>query len=297
MRLNIKFLETGGVPLTNDLMNMLQEAYSIYDVLGDIAGHLTILSGCNVTGQNVSPGIVVINGNVLYFEGGLITSTVYINTEVIKKTFQSQEYKALIEIKTVKFGLSTPDNQWNWQDFVKLETLKSIQDKVNNTVSRQEFDTAKADIALLKQKTAPIVNGGIVWAWFKPVNEIPEGWKEAKSIRGKTIVGLDPDDPELSNLKSVLGEKAHKLLVSEMAEHVHRMFGGGGINTPALVDQPSWTAAAVGDSPNDNSDWNYKVTTAPGDAYAGTSSKVGGNQPHNNMQPSIIANFIEPNFI
>lgn len=271
MRLNIKFLQTGGVPLTNDVMDVIQEAYSIFNVLGDIAGHLTILSGCVVTGNTVSPGIVVINGDVLFFEGGLINSTVFINTEVINKTFQSQEYKALIENKTVRFGLSSQNNMWNWSDFVRLDTLKMMKEKIAGAALQTDLTSLTDRVKVLEKKTAPIINGGVVWAWFKPVSDIPEGWKEATDIRGKTIVGLDPDDSDFNMLKKKIGTKTHKLTISEMPNHNHSSYwtkgvGGASGSSGTLVD-------------------GWKETTS-----------TGGDQPHNNIQPSIIALFIEPNF-
>lgn len=285
MRINVKFLQTGGVPLTNDLMDVLQEAYSTFNVLGDLAGDLTILSGCTITGQNVSPGIVAINGDVLYFEGGLITSTVYIHTEQITKTFQDQTDKVLIEKKTVKFGLST--TVYNWTDFVRLETLKSLLAKVNNSVTQQEFAEAKADIALLKLKTAPIINGGIAWAWFKPISEIPAGWKECLNIRGKTIVGLDPNDSTFSTLGANIGEKAHTLTTSEMPKVKPRI--------PVRVAGGGWRSS--GGSGRPISDVGYLNPNAGGDpVQTAEGQEIGGGLSHNNIQPSTIAYFIEPDF-
>lgn len=273
MKLNINFLQTGGVPLTNDLMQDIMSAIQLYDVLGSLAGHLTIISGCEITGNNVSPGVVAIGNEVLYFEGGGIVPTVYIHTEEIQKTFEDQTDKVLILKKSVKFGSGTTN--YNWDDFFRLKTLKEIQIKAFNSASQTELNEVKQDVELLKLKTAPIVNGGIAWAWFKPLNEIPAGWKECTDIRGKVIVGLDPNDPDFLNLKGTLGAKKHTLTVAEMPSHSHR--------TPTFANG-SASGNAVG-HPDNWIDNNRKVE----------SDYVGGNQPHNNIQPSIIAYFIEPN--
>ncbi|GAA5096966.1 hypothetical protein GCM10023210_31410 [Chryseobacterium ginsengisoli] len=278
MRINIKWLQTGGVPLTNDVMAVVMESIETYNVLGDLAGHLTILSGCVITGQNVSPGVVAINGDVLYFEGGNIYTNVYVHTEEIVKTFQDTTDKVLVEKKVVKFGDSS--TQYLWSEFFRLETLKSLQIKVNNSVSITDFNALKDEVEVLKIKTAPIINGGIVWAWFKPVDEIPDGWKEAIDIRGKTIVGLDPNDIDPANfsfatLKGTLGEKRHKLTVSELPSHAHGTTSGR---------EKVGTGNQNGASANGGGGSNFN------------NPSVGGDQPHNNIQPSIIAYFIEPNF-
>ncbi|MEI7487098.1 MAG: hypothetical protein WCJ72_06750, partial [Chryseobacterium sp.] len=112
MRYQFKFLQTGGVPLTNDLMALIEEAYGIFEVLGDLSGNLTILSGCEIIGTNINPGIVAIEGKLYYFEGGSIVSTVYIHTEEIQKTFEDSTTKTLIEKKTVRFGSGTVNYNW-----------------------------------------------------------------------------------------------------------------------------------------------------------------------------------------
>lgn len=124
MNNNIQFLQTGGVPLTNDLMATIQEAYQLFEVLGDVAGHLTILKGCEADGSTTNPGIVAINGEIFPFEGGLTASTVYIYTEEIEKTFEDQQDKVLIEKKTVKFGNAV--ETFNWEDFKSVPTLREL---------------------------------------------------------------------------------------------------------------------------------------------------------------------------
>lgn len=131
MKLNVNFLQTGGVPLTNDLMASIMEAVKFYDVIGDLAGNLTIVSGCDfVSGSTtvVNPGVVAINGELLPFEGGSIFATVFVYTEDVFKTFEDQNSKVLVQKKTVKFGNAS--TSYNWADFLKLATLKEIHDKI-----------------------------------------------------------------------------------------------------------------------------------------------------------------------
>lgn len=135
MNNNIQFLQTGGVPLTNDLMATLQEAYQLFEVLGDVAGHLTILKGCETNGSTTNPGIVAINGKIFPFEGGLTTSTVYIHTKEIDKTFEDQTDKVLIEKKAVRFGQAL--ETYNWGDFKTIPTLREL---ANHTHTWNEIE-------------------------------------------------------------------------------------------------------------------------------------------------------------
>ncbi|KFF13124.1 hypothetical protein IW15_10200 [Chryseobacterium soli] len=272
MKYIFKFLQTGGVPLTNDLMALIEEAYGIFEVLGDLSGSLTILSGCEIIGTNVSPGVLAIEGKLYYFEGGSIVPTVYIHTEEIQKTFEDQTTKTLIEKKIVRFGNGNPN--YNWADFIKLKTLKEIQEKVESSASQDDLEALEDRVQLLELKTAPIINGGIVWAWRRPFDEIPEGWKECIDLRGKTLVGLDPDDPDFATLNASFGSKTHKLTISEIPIHDHA------------------TAEYAG-PPGQNG--NHLSASTNGASSAKTAT-TGGDQPHNNVQPSRIVNFIEPNF-
>lgn len=283
MNTEIKFMQTGGVPLTNDLLDVLQSTYDIYNCIAPLAGNLTIISGCELSGSYVNPGVVAIDGEVLPFVGGVAGSTVYINIESQSETFQDQTDKVLIIKKTVQFGNASI--VYNWVDFVKLETIKELQLKVNNGVTQQEFAAAKADIELLKLKTAPIINGGVVWAFFKPVDQIPVGWKECLNIRGKTIVGLDPNytynplthiqDFKLNVLGETTGELQHKITQAEIPNY--NLKRNVGHETPKGGYDLIWS-------------------NAPGNSFEQVINSGGGDKPHNNVQPSVIANFIEPNF-
>ncbi|REC47885.1 hypothetical protein DRF68_12650 [Candidatus Chryseobacterium massiliae] len=278
MRININFNQTGGVPMTNDLMSVIMEAIATYNVLADVAGDLTILSGCVQSGSTISPGYVVVNGDVLYFEGGTLNSTVFVETTENIETFQDQIDRVLWTKKTLKFGLSTPPNLYNWSDFVRLDSLKVMKNKLDQAATQSQIATINSRLELLELKTAPIINGGIVVAWRKPVDEIPAGWKECLDFRGKTIVGWNPNESEFANLNSNVGSKTHTLTISEMPSHNHQIFGQDNNANPIGA-----TSNEVANVENAGSFNRY-------------SSSVGGGQPHNNIQPSRIALFIEPNF-
>lgn len=274
MRYNFKFLQTGGVPLTNDLMSLIEEAYGIFEVLGDLSGHLTILSGCDITGTNVLPGIVAIEGKLYYFEGGSIISTVFIDTEEIQKTFEDQTTKTLIEIKTVKFGSGAIE--YSWSDFVKLKTLREIQEKVNNSVSKSEFDALVARMVIQEKKTAPIQNNGIILAWRKPASEIPNFWKECVDTRGKILLHCDPNDVDFSNLGDVGGNKTIIQTNAQMPKHKH-----------SYIKTSPWTPGSGGGFSGGGNQFNIS---------GADTSEVGNGEPMNIMNPHKIVLFIEPNF-
>ena len=91
--------------------------------------------------------------------------------------------------------------------------------------------------------------------------------------KGRTLVGKDSTDTDFNELGKTSGEKTHTLTVDEMPSHTHELIVDkqqGGVNA-AL--QPTWGTA-------------YSSTDS------GSISNTGGDQPHNNLQPYLVTNFI-----
>ncbi|MEG2335813.1 hypothetical protein, partial [Chryseobacterium sp.] len=235
MKLNINFLQTSGVPLTNDLMATIMEAIKFHDVLGDIVGHLTIVSGGDLVAGSttvVNPGVVAINGELLPFEGGTIYPNVFIHTQDFTETFEDQTNKVLVQKKMVKFGDSPV--VFPWTGFLKLQTLREMQISLDGKADQSDLDDVIERLEVVELKTAPIINGGIVWIWNLPVVDIPVGWKECTDLRGKTVFGRNPDDDTFSDLGNTGGNKSIIQTLEQMPIHSHTYTrtlpwsGGGG---------------------------------------------------------------------
>lgn len=84
--------------------------------------------------------------------------------------------------------------------------------------------------------------------------------------KGRTIVGIDPDQEEFNIAEKTGGEKTHTLTIQEMPEHNHPDA------KPNSVPNQAGSGPVYG-SLLDNS-------------FA-SSGFAGGNQPHNNLQPYI----------
>lgn len=273
MQYSFKFLQTGGVPLTNDLMALIEEAYGIFESLGGLAGNQTIVSGCSIIGGSIEPGIVAIDGNLYYFEGGTIGNEVCINTEQIYKTFQDQTDKVLIEKKTVKFGLGSP--QYYWSDFIRLKTIKEIQMIALAAATQAQVTDLSIRIQELELLTAPIKTKRIRWFFQGDIADIPAGWEIDNNMEGLVTIGVDPTDNHFDESGKKWGFKTHQLTESEMPAHSHNM-------PNQVIIQSAGKA---------NSDAYHRVQSNY--VNRNTDSK-GGNQPHNNIQPSIAGYWLKP---
>lgn len=273
-------MQTGGVPLTNDLMERIMEAIRLYDSVGDLAGHMTIISGCDfISGSTttVNPGVVAINGEVLPFEGGIIDMNVFVHEEQILKTFQDQTNKILIKKRTVKFGNSVAPNLFPWAEFTKLQTIKSIQLSLSEKADKITVEALENRVKKVELKTAPIENGGVAFIFRKHASEIPAGWKECTDLSGKTIFGYNQFDPDFSNFGLSFGSKSVTLTKNNLPKFKVR----------TSIVQPYGGNQGLGGFDGGGNQWNYKNLD---------SEQVGNDEAFKILPPYSIVLFIEPNF-
>lgn len=275
----INFIQTGGVPFTNNVAAEFEKAYSIFNAYGAMAGDKTIISGCVKNGTAVSDGFVYVKGELFYFEGGNESENVFLNVENVDKVFEDQTTKTLIKIRSIKFGNAT-ENVWAWSEFKRIDTMLSLMERLN---------TLEASQIITNAKLAIFTQGGVVFPWFKSVDDIPEGFAPVWDIAGKTIVGLDPNDTDFDTVSKLFGSKKHKLTTSELPKHRFKIASTTGQNSYPPLNSNNFLVTVN----NQGNDGNYVLGGHSTEPTVGQSSEVGGDLEHNNVQPSIVANYIE----
>ena len=80
------------------------------------------------------------------------------------------------------------------------------------------------------------------------------------------------------------GEEGHTLTTQEMPQHTHQVMADSGNATTASPANGYWAASGY-------TLFDFEGTEAMVAMAAGTIAQTGGNQPHTNMQPYLVANF------
>lgn len=274
-----------GYPFDVAFLAFMQNSYRLFNSLGSMAGNKAIISGCEEIGNTITPGTVFINGELFPFEGGAKGDTVIIKEETNEVTFEDGFLRPLETIRTAAFGRSTPEKTYNWEDFKRVYNLQYLgENKTDNTETEKLLKRIEK---LEKEKQAVPI--GLVAIWGKPENEIPEGWEEYTPMRGVMPIGHDPEyrkdendaeDYHLNTLKQKGGKRSHKLSVEEMPSHRHET-----VNDASGSDRDSkgYGSAFTMDTDEITHNRRNLMSIEPS----------GGDQPHNNMPPYRVVQFIK----
>lgn len=264
--------QSGGFPLSTQILDAMQQAYYTTNQFGHLAGNLVIATGCFESNNTVSDGYVIINGELLFFKGSTVGDNVIIVElpEEPQRGFEDGSAKSVIYERYATFGSGNPS--FPWSSFRRPLTLLQIEDRIKTL-----------------EKTTPI---GLVAIWGRPADEIPPGWVEHTDMQGYVPVGHKSGDVNFGTLDANIGTAQVTLDVTQIPAHSHKMFGGNGQANTSLTAAPNST---VGWDSNQGGEATYRMapaTSASTDAVNGNTSKTGGGQSHSNIQPSRIVKFI-----
>lgn len=254
---NLNLNQTGGLPLSTNILEAMQTAYSVLNAFGNMAGNLAIISGCDITGNNVSDGAVFIDGELLEFRGSALGVNVIIRSDFENENFENGTSKAVIETRYATFGTAVTNYSWaNFKRAFPTTQIKTFKDD--------------HEARLLKlEKSVPI---GLVAVWGK-TDPIPEGWVAYTFLQGKTPVGRKAGDPNFSVLGSTVGSAEVTLDISQMPSHNHNI-------SPGVI------------SPGGSGSNLLSISNNVGHTITSTTQSKGSGQPHSNIQPSGIVDFI-----
>lgn len=215
-------------------------------------------------------------------------------------------------------ALKNDADHWNSAQatFAKSTEVKAVQDAINTL--KTYIDGDEFLVKLEKYFLRPFTNGptvpvGAVFAWVGV--QVPEnyflcdGRKVNKSqypqlysvcrnlygpeeggnfvlpnLQGMVLVGRDETNSVFRNLNNKGGEITHTLTVAEMPAHEHKL---GNPSVANWGDMGIWGSNVSG-----GTQWNIASGTAGGSMGELKAQPVGANNPHNNMPPYTVLNYI-----
>lgn len=265
----INVQQTGGFPLETDTLNAMQNAYDIFNSLGNIIAPLAIVKGCEITGNQVANGIVFINGEVLEFRGGQASATVIIKEETTNRNFENGENKVVYRTRYATFGNSVQTTNYNWVDFHRSISLKEIEKR--------------------------LVHPGFIQDYYGDVNSIPTGWylcdgtNGTPDLRGMFIVGFDSRNSDYNQIGKTGGLNEVKLNIQQLPKHTPT-------GTVTIPDHShNYQLAIKGRGYQTKSDDNPLVATqnaqtslAGGGTFSVIMNEIGNNQAHENRPPFYV---------
>lgn len=273
---NSNFIQTGGYPLNAERLKEQQTAYAIFNSLGALAGNLTIISGCTLTGSFISDGVVFINGEVIDFREATVTedSTVIIIEEEVKRPFKNGNIKTVNFIRYATFG--TAETSWLWSDFERVDPIVLMMKK----------------IATLEKKSAVFQSGGGMVLWNKQANQIPVGWQEVVDWRGRMPVGFDSTQTEFNTMGKAEGGKTKTLSVNELPKHSFYMFSNDTVDSGVAITSNN-SPVKEGYNGGGDGNQNYRIRSNNNTPTVGKTNTVGNDKEFSILNPYRVVMFIE----
>lgn len=191
----IDYNQSGGFPLSAQILAAAQDAYKNFNAYGQLAGQLAIITGCNDINVNeVSDGFVSINGELLPFKSSTKSEFVVIVESSDIRGFEDGSAKPVIYKRYVTFGNAA--TQYSWSDFRRPLTLFQLEDRLK-----------------IVEKAVPI---GLVAIWGLPADGIPLGWVPHTPLDGLVPAGRKDGDPNFGAMDAVIGTPQVTLKASEI---------------------------------------------------------------------------------
>lgn len=290
----INFLAGEDFPVSTNTFDRLQRATNMAAGLALLGGSNYILSGCVADGDNVTPGVIVITGEILPFLGGAKMDKLTIReTKTTLEAFDVDYPEAYID----RVAMFAADGQYNWADFKQVLTNQQLEQRIN-AITGDVPGTTKgwAGFAAKIPTDYMLCDGRALLIaeypeLFENIGVLYGGdgttYFNIPTSGGRVSVGYDVSKEAYNQMGKSGGNETETLNITQTPEHDH-------VNDP-IFNKLSARAGDVNDQATPGSidveasavEYNVGSMTEARWVSA-TIQKVGGGQPHNNMQPYYV---------
>ncbi|MFY0714141.1 hypothetical protein J1D01_10720 [Seonamhaeicola sp. NFXS20] len=266
-------VQGSGFPADNRTWRFVRDMINTVHELAAIGGDNYILKGCEDDNGVIADGFIVLDGELLPFQGGAVGSEITIDESIEAVTYledlnptdgQGDEKNAYFT-RFARFG-NDGVATYNWADLERLNPLLELQ-----------------RCLVPKQSAIP---------YWGSINDIPSGWQlcdgtnGTPDLSGMFIVGYDPNDEDYDAIGNPGGAKEVTLTEQQMPAHNHSG------NTNYTGSHSHSITAYIQSGSNDGSGGekagyfqNTQTGSAGNHSHTFTTNSKGGSQPHENRPP------------
>jgi hypothetical protein len=289
----LDFSKNGGLRFTQDILGYMQTGYlEAILAIGRSFGDKLILSGCNVVGGIVTDGWLLVDGEPIEFVSSTLDTKVVLNEATQNVIFKNGLAQPIIKQVT---ATCSPVGNFDFSLLKRLDSLITTQQNLATLTAAfnaykstvfltgdiKEVDCTMAYVLANFDSTGLGINERTGWA-------VCNGNNGTRNRQGRTSIGLqfpaitaNPNDNVwdilYNTIGATVGKNAHQLSVQELAEHDHPIETGG----DTYMDDIGGGYIKGRQNPDNRVENNKKT------------QKAGGNQPHENRQPSIVTLIIQ----
>lgn len=243
------FTATQNFPVSTYTYDFLQQMAHLAGKLAALGGANYILSGCAVAGNNVSDGIVVINGEILPFTGGVLKNKLTIKEVKLSDNFAGINYPESYILRTVEFS---DTGLYNWSDFAQVLTNKQLENKINSIKSEAPgFVKPWSGLIERLPDEYRLCNGDIVTTVEFPDLAYFYGKEREDSfrlpdLRSRFLVGYDNSQEDYNEIGKKGGAKEKSITENQMPDHYHIYSDDTNAMGSFIVDGQSFPAKLEG---------------------------------------------------
>lgn len=272
----INFTAKDNFPLSSDTMDMMQKMIGLSANMALLGGANYILSGCVDDGTDVSNGIIVINGELIPFEGGAKKTKITIQQASKTLTAFGVEYPEAYIYRTATFSDA---GEYDWSDFIQVLTNKQLEDRVDS-LRGEETGFVKMWSGRIDRipDDYRLCNGDTVTTAQYPELAYSLGKETEESftlpdLRKRFVAGYDNATEGYAAIGVTGGQETVTLTKEQMPNHAHEI---------EFVEE-KW-----GDNANSRPFPNPAGTSG----YTADTTSAGGGQAHENRPPYYVLAYV-----
>lgn len=264
-------LFSDGFPLTIERIQFLQNTYTkAISQLTSIAGSGNlIIEGAIISGSNISDGILIIDKEIIAFEGGVYDERIAVFETVNEVPYNVDE-----------------DDDGNL-DLKAADVVRVARCASSGGIDAVQYSTFKR-VGSLQALQMPI---GAIIPFDGDINNIPAGWELYTAIQDRFIMGAGGSQ----SLNSEGGSNTVSLNVSEMPAHSHSGTTSSNGQHSHSVPRESGPNTGTGVHFRIEGNNRDRIQGQPAGAHTHTftTNTQGSGQPHENKPAFKALNFIK----